>query len=1701
MSYLNKPYEISVWEDVWRNERFEEQKICVIGSNTMQSQTRVFSPELTRNTNGTKRLTFQMYKKFVDTVTGEETINPFYDYLVSERKVKLYYKGTWHDFLIKGITETSKDYLYSYSLEDAMVHELSRNGYDVIFDEQLVNNTGTALELGQKTMLGTDWTVESDLIVQTNEEALVWVQMPNDLSQGAVLQANRVNDADMSITPVDFATASHVLAFYSCCTGKPHRFQFIYLSDYTEEFVKKNSDRIIEMADCQYYKDYDPEDYETVSGTEFYLPKGWTLSGRINNSSDSMPVSHLYRGMRYGYNQEMIYHPGLDRYVSIWNQKGGSDTFYSYTKTEYNSPVFLTNYLVNSDLRSGSSGWYTIRSDEKVRSSEVVSGMFVGGAFKSVSDMTVENIISSDLNQFSTYLRIEQGQSFYNTGLTDNRKILKLEPDDRLIVTGEFYFENGNPVPLSWLNCSLEEAIINSSGKYALVSDPSNLTFTKSYSNDESCFIFSQNRGLVSDDDIAKNTCFKVKFNAPQYYLGTIYVRNVQLFKEKRDKYGNLLTPDDTETVIDDQDIILSKQVYFNPALQPDGMNTKEEDLILATSTSFVPKYRDKAEKARSISAKESNYFNILQTIAESFGVWLRINVEHNEDGTISNKKIKFSNYIGNDNYAGFRYGINLKEITRTQESKNIVTKLIVKNNNNKYAKNGFCTVARANSNDSGETALYNFQYYHACGLLKAEDYTNYMYNASGALGKDIDAAHTSTNAKNFFKRLKAINTKLAAWNEELAAIKLELTSLRADQYTTETIRDSARDEGATIARKFLANYKVTTIDQWPQVVEMTPDDDILRSDAAKNQYFEWLQVQKTMEEADEKLDAINRAIDNRLERQEGRNGLEVLINQYTEYKKAIQSAFYKQFNRFIQEGTWMSEEYTSDEKYYIDAQSTLYNSCYPKAQYSISVASLGGLDGYETYDFDIGDRTYVQDEEFFGSNDRISVVVTETTENLDDPTRASIKVQNFKNEFQDLFQKITATVQQTQYSTGAYYKAVELAEADPNTKLDFLGDAFNSDTAVLSIGGQSTVTQDASGISIIDKTDPYQALRLLGGKILISRRDEQGNRYWATGLSAGGLSADLITAGTINTSVLNIMNEDSPAFRWDVHGISAFSTNSDGTYDRNKFTRFDKFGFYGVADESINGEEWSPEDADEISEKASFYLTWDGLKAYKGEIGGFTIGKFYFNSYSEQAKEALYYGITPNVGTTYNDDTRMLICPGGTPGKLFDYDTEKLWSMLIGKSFGVTNGGEIYASEGKISDFSIGKFNFSGGAQRSSFYYGCEKGKPPNDQSFVICPSGVWWPIEDYGKADGKRWVILSGTNFGVTQKGILYATNAEISGKISASSGSIGAWNVGTVESKNELTWASGFTNSIWGTTVAQKGEEGYYTIIRTSSSPNNLAFSIKKETTSGSEDIFYVRNNGYLYAADAYLNGKLFSRVVDGSSYAESLISEGTVAAAAWSNGTEFTDNYSEGNRFVLNGETLSFYRKIRSSSQGVALRIMNWDTSGTSYIYRPAYNNENPMASIQFHNGLSSVSPAVWAHLQGSWSAEKCLDTDSDRRLKFNITDFTEEYDVLFDCLAPRKFSYVNLSEDGVHMGYIVDEVERAINIAELKQKLLACNSATEFKYGSLAYEEFIALNTWQIQKLKPRMTTAEQEILKLKNEIQSLRAEIENLKKS
>ena len=103
MSILNKPYEISIWEDVLENGVFVEHKICIIGSNEMTSQSRALSPKLVTNVNGTNTFTFSIYYCYKDNITGEKVDNPFIQFLTNERKIKLYYDDKWYDFIIKSI--------------------------------------------------------------------------------------------------------------------------------------------------------------------------------------------------------------------------------------------------------------------------------------------------------------------------------------------------------------------------------------------------------------------------------------------------------------------------------------------------------------------------------------------------------------------------------------------------------------------------------------------------------------------------------------------------------------------------------------------------------------------------------------------------------------------------------------------------------------------------------------------------------------------------------------------------------------------------------------------------------------------------------------------------------------------------------------------------------------------------------------------------------------------------------------------------------------------------------------------------------------------------------------------------------------------------------------------------------------------------------------------------------------------------------------------------------------------------------------------------------------------------------------------------------------------------------------------------------------------------------------------------------------
>jgi hypothetical protein len=186
------------------------------------------------------------------------------------------------------------------------------------------------------------------------------------------------------------------------------------------------------------------------------------------------------------------------------------------------------------------------------------------------------------------------------------------------------------------------------------------------------------------------------------------------------------------------------------------------------------------------------------------------------------------------------------------------------------------------------------------------------------------------------------------------------------------------------------------------------------------------------------------------------------------------------------------------------------------------------------------------------------------------------------------------------QYAEGSYNRAAALAEADAAHKISFLTNAINDAEMVLSNSGDQTVVIDKEGITITDALHPNRALRAVSGAILLKGQNEKGESKWMTGITANGISANVLTTGQVNTGLIQIMNGDEPTFRWDSHGITAYDFSNEyndvwlSNLDTSKGVRFDRFGIYGYR--GIDGEEWHPVNTQEVVENSTFALTREGL-------------------------------------------------------------------------------------------------------------------------------------------------------------------------------------------------------------------------------------------------------------------------------------------------------------------------------------------------------------------------------------------------------------------------------------------------------------------------------------------------------------------------
>ena len=115
-----------------------------------------------------------------------------------------------------------------------------------------------------------------------------------------------------------------------------------------------------------------------------------------------------------------------------------------------------------------------------------------------------------------------------------------------------------------------------------------------------------------------------------------------------------------------------------------------------------------------------------------------------------------------------------------------------------------------------------------------------------------------------------------------------------------------------------------------------------------------------------------------------------------------------------------------------------------------------------------------------------------------------------------------------------------------------------------------------------------------------------------------------------------------------------------------------------------------------------------------------------------------------------------------------------------------------------------------------------------------------------------------------------------------------------------------------------------------------------------------------------------------------------------------------------------------------------------------------------------------------------------DNGSDKRLKNSINDFNEKHENFFNNLHPVTFKYNNGRSGRTHSGFIAQEVVASLEESGLSTMDFAApcllNYNTDHEgYWWLRRDQFIALNTWQIQKLKARVTELENEIKEIKQQ--------------
>lgn len=1158
-----RDYELSLWE---RKNINDEKFQLILGSNSITMPYKATNVTLKRKVNGEKILTFTLYTRYFDSEIGDFKDNPLIEYLHNECLLKLRRKNKWQEFIIKDIKESSDAKSFVYTAKSAEAIELGKTGYGLTFNSELMNNTGTAIEIAEKIFTGTDWKVDVEnsdkfwgATVEPLFKAILNLEDPSQLTC--------IREADVGSVNLYFNKVNDTVTF-------PSKGAVIYIP-------YSNWNTISETNKLQFLWNKD-NIYETDDKGVIYTANSYIWESKFDKSKIQITTSGIVEDKKGDYLQTRnkgYYLSSINKYVTEGIVKNKDDNTtkeaYSFQEAEYLTNSTVSELIVNNKNFEGLSGWEVSR---------------VGMSLKlNYQNFSLEELLNA--KTFDSTLVIKSGKEkgyLYNAAIRSNASLFK-----KGIAVGDKY------------KFKIKAKTSQEISTKIIIGKPSQKTSSsgeiyKDFSNESIILAESEEIVLSASTkpiEIAKTITFKKGISHADlvddlYGLYLLVPSNSQ-FEIIEMSFYKFINDSIYPGSLPEADTIIQNRVILKDDFSDNIKSIDEVQFYtLSDKESFIPnKYGSKYDKISSIEVSKSNRFNALQTLCEAFECWADLIIEHDDNGKIRRddngkpqKKVVLKNFIGENKKIGFSYGLNLKKVSRQLVSDQMVTKLIVEQNNNEFGESGFCTIVRAQDNKNKTNFIYNFDYYINQGVLNKQIVDLDLYGNDGLMAIVGNK-----------------NQELLSIVNQLNECNASSVTLQAERDAAKEIRDAAFEEIKKLERDLVeytgASYQ--SIDISSLTEEQQASDkikQIVYSIKQQNKLYE--QYNKNFITLDQKLNTLKSKITEETKKQ--KKALSDVENSINDFEN--------KYSSFIQEGTWTDESYVDDNLYYYDAKVISHTSAFPKVNYTFEVIDLYPLGKeYEVFDFNVGDKTYVEDTEFFGWNRsgtspyREEVVISEIEEFLDAPEKNKITVQNYKTQFEDLFQRIAATTQSLQYAAGAYQRAANKITSTNEIDATTLQNTLLNSMFNLQNMGNLSVSWTSKGliISSSDSSSSNKKIKLSNTGLELSN---DGGLTWRTAITGNGILADEVSAGSIDANKVAIKSGEALTFLWDAKGLRAYDTTWNGDEATVNYNNYILFNDKGLVAHKEDG-------------TTSFSLTSSGdlsltgtITAENGYIGGWKI-------------------------------------------------------------------------------------------------------------------------------------------------------------------------------------------------------------------------------------------------------------------------------------------------------------------------------------------------------------------------------------------------------------------------------------------------------------------------------------------------------------